>query len=348
MDHVTSRIWHQSRCGLSRLQSGICLQAPEIDTPPKGAGKQTPSGHRELGSLVEVRRSRRTARSRGDSGHGMSEPSFSSAEWHEKNKAATIAQNHEPTPAHFHITRASRLPPLLCCLLSRCSRRCRGLCPTWLAAEGMTVLGAKMGMGKSYFLLQLAVALSTGTPFLGRGTRRQSVLFMALEDSERRVYAWLNQLGAIGTDKLIMHYRWAKGKGALEDLRLILACKPKLVVIVDPIVKFLDLVDFNDYGGAYGALGPLKDAMDARHVAGIFSHHCKKSVAELDAFDDLLGSTGLGGACDTRLVLRGSVVATTALSLPGAVTCRIARARFCSIAPAAGSTRASGGRKDVR
>ncbi len=199
-----------------------------------------------------------------------------------------------------------------------------------------------MGMGKSFFLVQLTVALSTGTPFLGRETRRQSVLFMALEDSERRVYAWLNQLGAIGTDKLIMHYRWAKGKGALEDLRLILACKPEIrCVIVDPIVKFLDLVDFNDYGGAYGALGPLKDAMDARHVAGIFSHHCKKSVAELDAFDDLLGSTGLGGACDTRLVLRRQRGSDDgALKLPEAVTCRIARARFCSIAPAAGSTRA--------
>ncbi len=58
--------------------------------------------------LVEARRSRRTARSRGDSGHGMSEPSFSSAEWHEKNKAATIAQNHEPTQADLHM--AALLP----------------------------------------------------------------------------------------------------------------------------------------------------------------------------------------------------------------------------------------------
>jgi hypothetical protein len=177
--------------------------------------------------------------------------------------------------------------------------------PDLIPGEGLTVLGAKMGMGKSYFLLQLGVALSTGTPFLGRETKRQGVLFIALEDSERRIHARLNQLGAIGTDRLLIYTRWRKGKQALEDLRLLLKCRPEIkVVIIDPIVKFIDLLDFNDYGGAYGALGPIKDALDARHVAGIFSHHCKKSVAELDAFDDLLGSTGWGASCDTRLVLR--------------------------------------------
>lgn len=179
------------------------------------------------------------------------------------------------------------------------------LVPELVPAEGVTVLGSKMGNGKSYFLLQLAAALSTGTPFLGRETKRRGVLFIALEDSERRINSRLNQLGIVGTDKLLIYTQWARGKQALEDLRLLLACRSEIkVAIIDPIVKFIDLCDFNDYGGAYGALGPLKAALDSRGVAGIFSHHCKKSVAELDAFDDLLGSTGWGASCDTRLVLR--------------------------------------------
>jgi hypothetical protein len=84
-----------------------------------------------------------------------------------------------------------------------------------------------------------------------------------------------------------------------------LRCHPEIkVVIIDPIVKFIDLIDFNEYGGAYDKLGPIKDILDGRGVAGIFSHHCKKAVSDVDAFDDLLGSTGWGAACDTRLVLR--------------------------------------------
>ncbi len=136
---------------------------------------------------------------------------------------------------------------------------------------------------------------------------RQGVLLIALEDSERRIHARLEQLKIIGTDKLIIFTRWAKGKHALEDLRIILRCHPEVrTVIIDPIVKFIDLLDFdfNEYGGAYDRLTPIKDILDGLHVAGIFSHHCKKSVSELDAFDDLLGSTGWGAACDTRLVLR--------------------------------------------
>jgi hypothetical protein len=44
----------------------------------------------------------------------------------------------------------------------------RWLVPDLLPGWGTTVVGAKMGIGKSFFLLQLGAALSTGTPFLGR------------------------------------------------------------------------------------------------------------------------------------------------------------------------------------
>lgn len=174
-----------------------------------------------------------------------------------------------------------------------------------IPAEGLTVLGAKMGLGKSYFLLQLAAALSTGTSFFGREVKRQGVALIALEDSDRRIHDRLNQLGAIGTDRLLIATRWSRGTKALEDLRLLLQCREWVrVVIVDPIVKLVEGCDFNAYDAAYGALGPLKDLFTTRRVAGVFAHHCKKSVAELDAFDDIMGSTGWGAAADTRLVLR--------------------------------------------
>jgi hypothetical protein len=179
------------------------------------------------------------------------------------------------------------------------------LLPGIIPAEGLTVLGAKMGLGKSFLFLQLATALSTGSVFLGQRTERTGVLFIALEDSERRIHARLEQFGAIGNDKLLIATRWSKGEKALEDLRLLLACRPFVkVVIIDPIVKFIEACDFNAYDAAYGALGPLKDLLDAKKVTGLFAHHARKSVGDVDAFDTIMGSTGWGGACDTRLVLR--------------------------------------------
>lgn len=217
----------------------------------------------------------------------------------------TIANNHKPSQAELHMAELLQMVTTSAELLDKHFEPMQWLVQDLIPAEGLSVLGSKMGNGKSYFLLQLAAALSTGTPFLGRQTQRQGVLLIALEDSERRINSRLEQLGVIGTDKLLIATRWAKGKHALEDLRLMLQYHPEIrTVIIDPIVKFIDLIDFNEYGGAYDKLGPIKDILDGRHVAGIFSHHCKKSLAELDAFDDLLGSTGWGAACDTRLVLR--------------------------------------------
>lgn len=62
-------------------------------------------------------------------------------------------------------------------LLSKTFEPMGWLVPDLIPAEGLTVLGAKMGQGKSYFLLQLAISLSTGTPFLGRQTERRGVLY---------------------------------------------------------------------------------------------------------------------------------------------------------------------------
>lgn len=213
-----------------------------------------------------------------------------------------IENNHKPAPNIAAVLKRAITSGEL---LEKSFAPMAWLVPDIVPAEGLTVLGAKMGMGKSFFLLQLAHALSMGTPFLGRETRRQGVLYLALEDSERRIKARLNMLGfTLGTDLLFIATTWGK-KDAIGDLKHMLNENQGIrCVIIDPIVRFLSLVDENSYAESYGALGPLKEALDVRQVGGIFSHHCKKSIAELDAFDDLLGSTGWGAACDSRLVLR--------------------------------------------
>jgi hypothetical protein len=223
----------------------------------------------------------------------------------EQNRAKTLEGNHKPTPEDRHTADVLLRLSTSRELVEKHFEPMRWLLQDLVPAEGLTVLGSKMGNGKSFFLLQLAAALSEGTDFLGRRTDRQGVLYIALEDSDRRIHDRLNQLRLLDSERLFIATTWSKGEKALKDLKIVLTQHPEIrVVIIDPIVRFLDLLDENSYAEAYGALSPLKELLDIRQVAGIFSHHCKKAVSELDAFDELLGSTGWGAACDTRLVLR--------------------------------------------
>lgn len=91
-------------------------------------------------------------------------------------KLPSAAEQHLADLLHAGITSAE--------LLDKHFEPRKWLVPGLLPGWGMTVLGAKRGVGKSFFLLQLASALAAGAPFLSRETERQGVLFITLEDDE--------------------------------------------------------------------------------------------------------------------------------------------------------------------
>jgi len=63
--------------------------------------------------------------------------------------------------------------------------------PVWLVPGllpvGLTILGGKPKVGKSWLALQLAQAIATGGMFLGIRVVQALVLYLALEDSPRRL-----------------------------------------------------------------------------------------------------------------------------------------------------------------
>lgn len=58
--------------------------------------------------------------------------------------------------------------------------------------EGLSVFAGPPKIGKSWFSLQLGISVSTGTDFLGFKTVKGRVLYLALEDSYRRLQNRLN------------------------------------------------------------------------------------------------------------------------------------------------------------
>ena len=63
-----------------------------------------------------------------------------------------------------------------------------------LLTVGLNILASPPKYGKSWMVLSLCLAVSTGSRFLGYDTARCECLYLALEDSQRRLKSRMNKL----------------------------------------------------------------------------------------------------------------------------------------------------------
>jgi hypothetical protein len=153
-----------------------------------------------------------------------------------------------------------------------------------LVAEGSTnfFVGAS-GLGKTPFCLQLALAVSTGTPFLGFKTTPTSVLYC---DSESGIETFYRQARAIsgflGLPAQIPRFHvWSptwtpdtNGRDAADRLlELVRVLKPGLV-IMDPFRLFFSSAELKSDEAAKAILR-LK-AYRSQGVAWFIVHHIRK------------------------------------------------------------------------
>ena len=74
-----------------------------------------------------------------------------------------------------------------------CELKEEGINPTQFVVDkilpsGLNLLCGPSKIGKSWFALELALAVARGDSFLGFNTSRSSVFYFALEDTKRRLY----------------------------------------------------------------------------------------------------------------------------------------------------------------
>ena len=176
-------------------------------------------------------------------------------------------------------------------------------------SEGLTLLAGKPKRGKSWMALDIACAVAFGGYAFGTVQCEQgSVLYLALEDTRRRLQKRLEQLlGDKSWPSLLsLQIEWPLidqgGLTLIEDW-IDKADNPRLI-IVDTFqkVRTLRTGAQSHYEADYSAITPLQTLAGERGIAILVIHHLRKSEA-VDPLDMVSGSTGLTGAADTVLVL---------------------------------------------
>ncbi|MFI7586267.1 AAA family ATPase [Spongisporangium articulatum] len=186
--------------------------------------------------------------------------------------------------------------------------------PKWavpgVLCEGLTLLAGAPKVGKSWLSFDLAIAVATGGQAFGAiPVRPGPVLYLALEDTPRRLKARMSQLLGEATppSRLFIATEWptlpAGGDIAIAawlddnpDARL---------VVIDVFAKVRGPVPvgMSAYDADYAAVGRAKAIADHYGIAIVLIHHVRKAGSE-DFLQEVSGTNGIAGAADATLVLK--------------------------------------------
>ena len=185
--------------------------------------------------------------------------------------------------------------------------------PEWVAEgiipEGLTILAGKQKVGKSFFTLELATAVSTGTPFLGEfACKKRGVLYVSLEENKKNIADRLNTIKGLPSADLNVIFDTAKPNlGAIPGY--IERFPNTGLIVIDTLGNFLKQFNMNDYGESLEAVHAIKTLCDECTVSILANHHTRKMVAD-DFVDSVSGSNAITATADTTMVLvrrRGDV-----------------------------------------
>jgi len=188
--------------------------------------------------------------------------------------------------------------------------------PSWAIPEllptGLTILGGRPKVGKSWLALQIAQAIGAGGMMFGKKVKQGRVLYLALEDSPRRLQGrmikmqWKNDQG-IQVDFIVLsdfikligafHHN---GATTLRD-QYIKAIGYKLVVIDTLSRAFPGIKDIDNNQDVTKALAPIQEIGQETDCAIlVVDHHNKGAeIGTPNPINDILGSTAKAAVLDT-------------------------------------------------
>jgi len=176
-----------------------------------------------------------------------------------------------------------------------------------MIAEGLTVLAGAPKARKSWMMLDVAnAAAGDGKAFGSIPTEHGDVLFLALEDNQRRLQDRLRKMGVDAPPaRLTFCTDWPTGDQAVEEIEAwARGCEKPVLAVVDVLARVREFTGREaSYEADYRALIALQDLATRLGIAIVVVHHTRKAGAD-DPFDEVSGTRGLTGAADTTLVLR--------------------------------------------
>jgi hypothetical protein len=178
--------------------------------------------------------------------------------------------------------------------------------------EGLTILGGRPKLGKSWLAANICLAVATGGLALGQECARGDALYLALEDNERRLkdrfLKLMPPLKSLRPDISRLAYTTAAPRmnaGLIEflDEWRKSVDDPRLVVI-DTLAMVRPPKGRNqgDYEADYAALSPLQKYAGEHRLGIIVVTHVRKAEA-VDPLEMISGTNGLTGAADSIMVL---------------------------------------------
>lgn len=189
--------------------------------------------------------------------------------------------------------------------------------------EGTTVLASPPKVGKSCLVYQMAVEVAIGGSLFDERVVPGSVLYLALEDGQRRGQARLRAaLDGRTMPRGRLEVQWAApniGAGLEESIEAWLdAHQDAALVAVDTLQKVRkgSAAGRNAYEVDVEDLGRLQSLFRDRSVALLIVHHSRKEAGD-DFLASVSGTYGITGSADTIIVIRrkrleayGTIVAT--------------------------------------
>lgn len=192
--------------------------------------------------------------------------------------------------------------------------------PKWavpgLLPMGLTMLAGRPKLGKSWLSLQMAIAVGTGGKLLGLDVPKGKVLYLALEDSARRLKKRLEQQQAPKETDVKLYDEWPLlEEGGIASIFQAVDEAGYNLVVIDTISRALGRADQMDQGEMTELLGSLQRlAMNREITLLLVDHHRKAgSGGDGDVIDDVMGATSKVGVADAAMGLyrrRGERTAT--------------------------------------
>ena len=179
-----------------------------------------------------------------------------------------------------------------------------------LVSQGVNVISGASKAGKSWLVLWLALMVAQGLPVWGLPTLHCGVLYLSLEDTQRRIKDRLYILTDNAPDNLYFAVTAGLIGGGLEEqVTDFLTEHPDTkLVIIDTLQKVRDsrgsAGKTRMYGNDYDDISRIKSIADSFNISIVLVHHLRKLQDSDDPFNDVSGSTGIIGAADTNFILR--------------------------------------------
>lgn len=182
--------------------------------------------------------------------------------------------------------------------------------PPWAVANllpaGMNILAGRPKIGKSWFALQVAIAVASGGVVLGEQVERRKVLYIALEDSERRLQNRLKLQNCPANISATFITHWpALIENGLEHLKAATEVHGFSLIVVDTLARWASIRKADDENLVTKRLGELQRwAIDNGIAVLLVDHHRKPGASSVsDVIDDVMGATAKTGTADAALGL---------------------------------------------